>query len=67
MLWSWYHVFCLWSEDSEESGEPNYLECDDASGYLTFHKVNYFWSLVLSYASVLCSFVPDSPTQCAQN
>ena len=34
------------SEDSEESGEPNYLECDDASGYLTFHKVKYINLLV---------------------
>ena len=29
--------FC--SEDVEESGEPNYLESEETSGYLIFHKV----------------------------
>lgn len=26
------------SEDAEEGGEVNYLECEEASGYLTFNR-----------------------------
>ena len=52
-------VYC--SEDAEEGGEPNHLECEDASGYLNFHKVSVGCLLLLKpftcegyFSYVLC-------------
>ena len=53
-------VVCICSEDSEESGEPNYLELDDASGYLTFHKVKYCLYIDIVYLE------PGFPPPCVK-